>query len=71
MQARREAGVKLLRSDGRSFEVRDIGPILFHLRHGPDAPLPIIASEIVDDDAARETCRRLVAMGLYERVENV
>lgn len=59
--------MKLVRSDGRELTVRDVGPVIYRLLHAPGIPTPIVASEIMEDDAARELCHDLAALGIYQR----
>jgi hypothetical protein len=57
-------GVKLLHSDGRTLEIRDVGPPIMRLRAGT-VPLKLNGWHIKDDDEARDIIRELLATGLY------
>ncbi len=57
--------MKLIHSTGAVLEVRDVGPVIFRLRAGA-APIKRNGWEIVDNDAAREILRELLALGIYE-----
>ena len=56
--------VKLLSGDGKVFEVRDVGPVLFRLTAGA-VPIKFNDRIVVEDDVAREKVRELLASGLY------
>lgn len=56
---------KLIHCDGRTLEVRDIGPVLFRLR-ARDVPIKRNGYEILEDDEARRVLRDLLDGGLYE-----
>ncbi len=58
--------MKLVRSNGRALEVRDVGEIVFRLVARGRAPLPIVDA-IEDDAAARERLKALISSGFYER----
>lgn len=60
--------MKLVRSNGRTMTVRDVGAVLLELRATPGHPLPI-CDDVLTDDNARELCRRLLGYGFYEKVE--
>jgi len=57
--------MKLIRSTGAVLEVRDVGPVIFRLRAGT-APIKRNGWSIVEDDAAREILRELLALGIYD-----
>jgi hypothetical protein len=56
--------VKLIYSTGRELTVRDVGPVIFRLTAGA-VPIKLNGYRIVEDDAARETLRGLLDLGLY------
>lgn len=59
--------MKLIWCDGKTLEVRDVGPIVYALRAGA-VPIKVNGYEILEDDQARDLLRELLATGLYERV---
>jgi hypothetical protein len=54
--------VKLLHSNGRTLEVRDVGPPLYRLRAGA-APLKHNGWSVVEDSEARAILRAYLAEG--------
>lgn len=58
--------MKLVYSNGRVLEVRDAGPVLMRLRAGT-CPIRFNGYHLLEDEAAREQLRDLLASGLYER----
>lgn len=56
--------MKLVWCDGRTLEVRDLGPVLYTLRAGT-VPIKLNGYEILEDDQARDLLRELLATGLY------
>lgn len=61
--------MKLLSGNGRTFTVRNAGPVVFELRARPGGtPIKFNAARVVEDDEARAICRELLDIGLYERV---
>ena len=64
--------MKLIHSNGAVLEVRDVSPVIFRLRAGR-VPIKVNGYRIVEDGAARELLRELLATGLYEggRVEAI
>lgn len=56
--------MKLIYSTGRELTVRDVGPVIFRLTAGA-VPIKLNGYRIVEDDAARETLRGLLDLGLY------
>lgn len=60
--------MKLAYGNGKVFEVRDVGPVLYRLKTKPNGPpIKFNGYQIVDDDAARDLLRDLIATRLYER----
>lgn len=57
--------MKLIRCDGRELTVRDAGPILMVVRAAA-MPLKHNGWRLMEDDAARDLLRELLASGLYE-----
>lgn len=57
--------MKLIKSTGAVLEVRDVGPVVFRLRAGA-IPIKRNGWQIVEDDAARDILRELLALGIYE-----
>ncbi len=57
--------VKLIHSNGAVLEVRDLGPVVFRLR-AVTVPIKVNGYRMVEDDAARDLLRELLACGLYE-----
>ncbi len=57
--------MKLIYSNGALLEVRDLGPVVFRLRAGR-VPLKYNGYRILEDEAARDLLRELLATGLYE-----
>lgn len=57
--------MKLIHSTGSELTVRDVGPVVFRLRAGR-VPLRHNGWRILEDDAARDLLRELLACGLYE-----
>jgi hypothetical protein len=55
--------MKWLRSNGRTLEVRGVGPVMYVVS-ADDRPLPIL-DEVLSDDRARDKLTRLLAQG-YE-----
>lgn len=58
--------MKLLVGNGKTLEVRDVGPVIFELSArvgGP--PIKFNGSKIMDEDEARGVLRELLATGLY------
>ena len=58
--------MKYLYSNGRTLEVRDIGPVLVSLTAGT-TPLPIHPASIIEDAAARDLVRCLLDTRAYVR----
>ena len=60
--------MKLFVGTGKLLEVRDAGPVLIALRASSGGP-PIKEHglRLLEDDAARERVRELLASGMYER----
>jgi hypothetical protein len=56
--------MKLIHSTGGVLEVRDVGPVIFRVRAGV-APIKRNGWEILEDGAAREVLRELLALGIY------
>jgi hypothetical protein len=56
--------MKLLSGNGKVFEVRDCGPVIFRLTAGA-VPIKFNDRIVVEDDVAREKVRELLATGLY------
>ena len=54
--------VKLLTSNGRELEVRDVGPVVYRLVAG-DVPIKLHGRFVLDDDAARDLLRELREAG--------
>jgi hypothetical protein len=54
--------MKLFRSDGRTLEVRDVGPVLYRLLAGA-FPIKNNGWSIVSDDEARDMLRGYLAAG--------
>jgi hypothetical protein len=54
--------MKLVRSNGRALEVRDVGEVLYSLSAEAGIPLPIL-DNIMDENAARDLLRQLRATG--------
>lgn len=57
--------MKQIFSNGKTFEVRDIGEVVFSLQAG-NTPLPIITKEIYSDEEARAICKDLLGKSIYE-----
>lgn len=62
--------MKLIWCDGRTLEVRDVSDVIFRLR-AVTLPIKVNGYRIMEDGAARDLLRELLATGLYEggRVE--
>lgn len=61
--------MKLVSCTGRTYEVRDAGPVLARLRArsgGP--PIKPCGDRLLDDAAARAELRELIGADLYDRV---
>ena len=59
--------MKLLVGNGRTLDVRDVGPCLMQVRARPDGPpIKVNGYQLVGDDEARETLRELLGSGLYD-----
>jgi hypothetical protein len=57
--------LKLIRSNGRELEVREVGPAIFRL-HARNVPIKLNGWRIVGDEEARSIVREQLATGLYE-----
>ena len=57
--------MKLIHSNGKLLEVRDAGPVVFRL-HAGEVPIKVNGYYIMEDDAARNLLRDLLATGWYE-----
>ena len=57
--------MKLIHSNGKLLEVRDVGPVVFRLRAG-EIPIKVNGHHLMEDDAARDLLRELLATGWYE-----
>lgn len=58
--------MKLIHSTGALLEVRDAGPVVFRLRAG-EVPIRLNGWFLLEEDAARDVLRELLASGLYEK----
>lgn len=59
--------MKLVSSNGKELTVRDLGPERMKLVPSPGAPpIKVNGDFIMDDEAAREKVRAIVATGFYE-----
>ncbi len=62
--------MKLITCNGLEMTVRDAGPVLMRFVRRPGGPpLKHNGSRVVEDDAARDITREVLALGWYERVE--
>ncbi len=57
--------MRLISSNGRTLEVREVGPVIYRL-HAGTVPIKLHGKFVMDDDAARELLRGLLELGLYE-----
>lgn len=57
--------MKLLYGNGKVFEIRDVGPVIFRLTAGAQVPIKFNDCRVVEDDEARDRCRELLGSGLY------
>ena len=57
--------MKLVHCDGRTLEVRDLGPVIFRLTAG-HIPIKVNGHRIMDDGEARDLLRDLLSSGIYD-----
>lgn len=56
--------MRLISSNGRTLEIREIGPVSLRLTASTQ-PLPLMINVVADDAAARACVRALMAAGVY------
>jgi hypothetical protein len=55
--------VKLIKGNGRTLEVYDLGPVVYRIEAQGHVPVPFYGSEILSDDEARAKLQELRAQG--------
>ena len=59
--------MKLVKCDGKLLEVRDCGPVIYRLKAVPGGlPIKVNGYHIMEEGAARDLLRDLLALGEYE-----
>lgn len=61
--------MKLFIGNGRTLDVRDVGPVMIQLsarKNGP--PIKLNGHHLMSDDEARDVLRDLLSTGLYDRM---